>query len=147
MLEGLLEGCRKFRSWLINFEHLSSCSMNSDNAWSLFTTGGVEGHVIGISGWYEVDGSTSNTYNSQYSCSCCCGISWCKCALYVGSDMVNCSVTCLMVVKPLSIPVLLQAVKSSYNGNEAIEVLLKCDRMSERGGKHVQYKFRCDENV
>ena len=70
--------------------------MNSDNVQSLFTTGGVEGHVIGISGWYEVDGSTLNTYDSQYSCSCCCGISWCKCASYIGSDIVNCSVTCLM---------------------------------------------------
>ena len=33
--------------------------MNSDSAWSLFTSSGVEGCVIGISGWYEVDGSTS----------------------------------------------------------------------------------------
>ena len=52
-----------------------------------------------------------------------------------------------MVVKPLSVPVLLQAVESSYHGNEAIKVLLKYDRMPEKGGKCVQYKFQCNENV
>ena len=70
--------------------------MNSDNAWSLFTTGDVEECVLRILDWHEVDSSASNTYDSQYSCSCCCGILWCKCALYIGSNIVNCSVTCLM---------------------------------------------------
>ena len=37
--------------------------MNSDNAQSLFTASGVEGHVIRISSWYEVDGPTSYTHD------------------------------------------------------------------------------------
>ena len=89
--EGILEGCRKFRSWLINFGHLSSHSINYDSAQSLFTTCDVEECVLRISDWHIVDSSTSNTYDSQisdwhivdssasntydsqYSCSCCCG--------------------------------------------------------------------------
>ena len=70
--------------------------MKSDNARLLFTTGDVGECVLGISDWHEVDSSALNAYDSQYSCSCCCGISWCKCVLYICSDIVNCSATCLM---------------------------------------------------
>ena len=70
--------------------------MKSDNTWSLFTTGDVGECVLRISDWHEGDSSASIVYDSQYSCSCCCGISWCKCALFVCSDIVNCSASCLM---------------------------------------------------
>ena len=94
--EGILEDWRKFRSCLINFEHLSSHLMMSDNAQSLFTTGDVGECVLRISDWHEVGSPASNTYDSPYSCSSCCGISWCKYASYIWNDIVNCSLTCLM---------------------------------------------------
>ena len=71
--------------------------MKYDNAQLLFTTCDVEGCVIGISNWYEVDSSTSNTYDSQYSVLAVGLLVWCKCASYIGSDIVNFSVTCLMI--------------------------------------------------
>ena len=37
----MLEDCRKVRSWLINFKHLSSPWTNSVKAWLLQTTGGA----------------------------------------------------------------------------------------------------------
>ena len=76
--------------------YLSSLLMKSDNVQSLFTTGGVGECVLRISDWHEVDSFASNAYDSQYSCSGCCGISWCKCASYLCSDIVNCSATYLM---------------------------------------------------
>ena len=94
--EGILEDCGKSRSWLINFEHLSSFLMKSDDAWLLFTTCDVGECVLRISNWHKADSSALNTSDAQYSCSCCCDILWCKCALYMCSDIVNCSVTCLM---------------------------------------------------
>ena len=70
--------------------------MKSDNVQSLFTTSDVGECVVGISDWHEVGSSASNTNDSQNTCSCCCGISLCKYALYIWNDIINCSLTCLM---------------------------------------------------
>ena len=73
----------------MNFKHRSSPAINSANAWSCITTGGVQDLAHWMSNGYRISNSASSVCNSLYSWN---GISCNSDGSSIGECSINCSV-------------------------------------------------------